>query len=284
MIKNLKKIRVILFFNSYRGLEILKFLKKKKINISYIFLSKRYLNTKVLKYLKNKSFPYSIIKNLKSKFVYNKIGISSDLNIICGFPYIFQKKLINLNKYGTINCHAGKLPKYRGGSPLNWQMINNEKKIGLSIVKIDTGIDTGGIVNETSFVNKKKYTIQNLHLIANKIFPRLVYSSIKNVLLKKRLKKQSKNKSSYFKQRSARDSLIDLKTMTYKQLDCFVRALQDPYPNAYFRFNNLNIKIKKIKPKKIHLKAGKIKFVNKKIYLGCKNSATELTDYQISKI
>ena len=84
MIKNLKKIRVILFFNSYRGLEILKFLKKKKINISYIFLSKRYLNTKVLKYLKNKSFPYSIIKNLKSKFVYNKIGISSDLNIICG--------------------------------------------------------------------------------------------------------------------------------------------------------------------------------------------------------
>ena len=73
--------------------------------------------------------------------------------------------------------------------------------------------------------------------------------SRKNVLLKKRLKKQSKNKSIYFKQRSARDSLIDLKTMTYKQLDCFVRALQDPYPNACFKFNNLNIKINTINTK-----------------------------------
>ena len=45
-----------------------------------------------------------------------------------------------------INLHAGRLPKYRGGSPLNWQIINDEKEIGLSIIKIDSIIDHGPII------------------------------------------------------------------------------------------------------------------------------------------
>ena len=37
--------------------------------------------------------------------------------------------MINSAKFGTLNLHAGRLPKYRGGSPLNWQIINNEKRL-----------------------------------------------------------------------------------------------------------------------------------------------------------
>ena len=48
----------------------------------------------------------------------------------------------------TINLHGGPLPAYRGGSPLNWQIINQEKEIGISIIKIDEGIDTGDIIEE----------------------------------------------------------------------------------------------------------------------------------------
>ena len=128
MLKNLKNIRVILFFNGLRGLEVLKFLKKKKINIQYIFLSKKYLDRKIFTFLKKNSYKFTIINNLKSHKLLNIIKNKSDINIICGFPYIFHEKIINLNKFGTLNCHAGKLPHYRGGSPLNWQMINGEKK------------------------------------------------------------------------------------------------------------------------------------------------------------
>ena len=64
------------------------------------------------------------------------------------FPYIFNKELLDTPKHGSINLHGGRLPKYRGGSPLNWQIINNEKYIGISIIQMDEGIDTGPILLE----------------------------------------------------------------------------------------------------------------------------------------
>ena len=53
------------------------------------------------------------------------------------FSYILKKKLFNIPKLEPLNLHAGPLPHYKGGSPLNWQIINGERKIGLSIIKIN---------------------------------------------------------------------------------------------------------------------------------------------------
>ena len=66
-----------------------------------------------------------IIKKLIEKYFQIKTRF-----IYCSwiFPN-FQKKLLSIPKIGSINLHAGKLPKYRGGSPLNWQLINREKKL-----------------------------------------------------------------------------------------------------------------------------------------------------------
>ena len=57
------------------------------------------------------------------------------MNIFSGFPYIVKNNLYNLSRFGSINLHAGKLPKYRGGSPLNWQIINGEKKLVFPLSK-----------------------------------------------------------------------------------------------------------------------------------------------------
>ena len=79
--------------------------------------------------------------------------------------------MIHSATMGTINLHGGKLPKYRGGSPLNWQIINGEKFVGISIVKIGVGIDTGEIISEKKFKLKKElFNIKKVHDIANKFF------------------------------------------------------------------------------------------------------------------
>ena len=155
-------------------------------------------------------------------------------------------------------------------------MINNERKIGLSVIKINKGIDTGDIINETTFNHKKSYTINELHKIANTIFPKLVYKSIKDIIFKKKLKKQSKKNNRYFKQRTNKDSLINLNKMNYTQLECFIRALQEPYPLAYFHYQNFKIGILKIKKSFTVVKKGKIKFKNKKFYLGSKDLRQKL--------
>ena len=141
----MNRINIAIFYNNKRGFEVLKYFSKKKQKkyfiIKKIFLSKKNLIKSV--FLKTKKFNPILIDNVNSKFVEKEIKKNEiDIILICGFPYIFKKNIFDLPKIGSINLHGGPLPKYRGGSPLNWQIINNEKFIGISAIKIDKGIDT----------------------------------------------------------------------------------------------------------------------------------------------
>tara|TARA_B100001123_G_C15298584_1_gene1020182 strand:+ start:1202 stop:2068 length:867 start_codon:yes stop_codon:yes gene_type:complete len=284
MMPNLKNLKISLFFNNYRGIKILNYLLKKKININHIFLAKKFLNSKIINHVKKTKIKFDLIENLENKKIYDLLKDGKNLSVICGFPYIFKKKLIKLTKLGILNCHAGKLPQYRGGSPLHWQMINNEKYIGLSVIKINEGIDAGNIVEEKKFKLLKNYYIQDVLRITNRSFPHLVFKSIKKIISNKKLKKQKLKNAKYYRQRKPKDSKINFKNIRATELDCFTRALNDPYPNAYFHFKNKIIKVKKIKYHNISLKPGEIKILNNNFYIGCKNSSVKLMDYKIVKI
>lgn len=69
-----------------------------------------------------------------------------DLFISMSFDQIMRRRMFDLPRLGTINCHAGMLPFYRGRSVLNWALINDEKALGITVHFIDDGIDTGDII------------------------------------------------------------------------------------------------------------------------------------------
>ncbi len=273
--KNKYKINLILFFNNQRGYNSFLYLKKKKFfNIKKIFLSRKFLNLSI--YKKLKKYSPSVIKNPNTKKMKNFIKNNKvDFSLICGFPYIFKDKIINEPKYCTLNLHAGKLPKYRGGSPLNWQIINGEKKIGLSVVKINSKIDQGPIVTETKFTLKKNYDIAKVHFISNNLFPKLLYRSIKKILTnpKKNFSKQVKKNSKYYKQRTDKDGKINWKSNSINIFN-LVRATTKPYPCAY-AFDSKRRKIKIIKSHLFRVKndksffPGKVSIIKKKIFVDC---------------
>ncbi|WP_075533759.1 formyltransferase family protein, partial [Candidatus Pelagibacter communis] len=234
------------FTNSLRGIYCLKYLKVKKVQIKNIVISKKNLNPKVVNFLNNNKIKFTIIKNLKSKKVLQILN-ETDLGLVCGFPHIFKEFQFNIPKYGLINLHAGKLPEYRGGSPLNWQIINNEKYFGISIIKIDKGIDTGDIIYEKKFKLLNKYKIEDLHRIANYFFPKLLYSSIIKLISGKKLKKQNEKKAKYYKQRKPKDSLIYPSDTLYKKLTLLLRAMSNSYPKPYILYDGKKVIIKKIK-------------------------------------
>ena len=66
-----------------------------------------------------------------------------DLFISVASPIIFKEQLIKIPRLDTINIHNAPLPKYRGMLPNFWQMYHDEKQAGMTIHRIDTGIDTG---------------------------------------------------------------------------------------------------------------------------------------------
>ncbi|MDE6621109.1 MAG: methionyl-tRNA formyltransferase [Lachnospiraceae bacterium] len=96
--------------------------------------------------------PVELDKNINSqKFKDTVRSYNADLFVSMSFDQIFKTEMIHLPKYGTINCHAGKLPFYRGRNVLNWALINDEKEFGITVHYMDTGIDTGDIILQESY-------------------------------------------------------------------------------------------------------------------------------------
>ena len=71
--------------------------------------------------------------------------------------------------------------------------------------------------------------------------------------------------------------------MNFVEVDCFVRALQQPYPNAYIKLKNKIIKIQKIKKSSYNIKPGIILFKKKKIFIGCKDKGIEIIKFKFFK-
>lgn len=85
------------------------------------------------------------------EFIALMVGYQCDLFVSMSFNQIFRRELINLPTFKTINCHAGKLPFYRGRNILNWVLINDEKEFGITVHYVDEGIDTGDIILQSLY-------------------------------------------------------------------------------------------------------------------------------------
>jgi methionyl-tRNA formyltransferase len=69
--------------------------------------------------------------------------LAADCVVIIAYGQIIPARLLSIPKYGWINLHASLLPKYRGAAPINWAIANGETKTGVTIMRIDAGMDTG---------------------------------------------------------------------------------------------------------------------------------------------
>lgn len=72
----------------------------------------------------------------------------ADLIVVVAFGQILPKELLEYPKYGCINVHASLLQKYRGAAPIQWAVINGEKKSGVTIMQMDVGLDTGDMISK----------------------------------------------------------------------------------------------------------------------------------------
>ena len=273
----MKNLKIVIFFNNKKGLYIYEKIKKKYLFLN-IVLSKKKLNFNVFKTLKKRREKIILINKFDNKVLKLLKKIKADIFLVCGFPLIFPKEMFDLSKYGIINCHSGVLPKYRGGSPLNWQIINNEKKFGISIIKMNRYIDRGNILFEKKFKLRKTYNINDLHRISNKHFSNNIPKSINLLCRGNKGKKQKEKYSNYFRQRKATDSLINWKRMTSLMVYNFIRALIDPFPNAYSFYKNSKIEFKKAKIAnlKLNLKPGEFLKKKNKTFVKCKKGYLEI--------
>ena len=80
------------------------------------------------------------------EFIQELKAINADVFVVVAFGQILPSSIINMPPYGCINVHASLLPKYRGASPIQWAVIDGCEYSGVTIMKMDEGIDTGDIL------------------------------------------------------------------------------------------------------------------------------------------
>ena len=69
-----------------------------------------------------------------------------DIIIVAAFGQIVPKSILDMPKYGCVNVHASLLPKYRGAAPIQWAVINGDEVTGVTIMRMNEGIDTGDMI------------------------------------------------------------------------------------------------------------------------------------------
>ena len=94
------------------------------------------LKLRTPKYLKDNNEEYEYFKN-----------INADLAIVVAYGQIIPKEFLTLTKKGFINIHASLLPKWRGAAPIQRSIMNLDKEIGISVMKIAEQLDTGQVCN-----------------------------------------------------------------------------------------------------------------------------------------
>ncbi len=67
-----------------------------------------------------------------------------------GYGQIIPQAIIDLPRYGILNVHASLLPHYRGAAPIQWAIANGDTKTGVTIMQIDAGLDTGGMLRKAA--------------------------------------------------------------------------------------------------------------------------------------
>ena len=278
----MKKYKIAIFFNNERGLSVYNYLRKSnKFNLD-LYISKKNLNKKILKKISKK---YKLIKKFETNIISHLKKQNYYLNIAAGWPLIFPSKVINLPKKGTINLHAGKLPEYRGGSPLNWQIIEGKKKIFISIIKMTKKLDAGPLYNQSKINFTDMDNINDLHKKVNKVYPIITKKVIERIIRNIKPVEQSKKNIRCLKQRNEYDGKIEWNKMDAKKVYNMVRALNKPYPGAFYIFNKKKFRIDKCKKSLVtnNAKPGTIFHVKKKKFITCfKNSVRILIEKKLN--
>lgn len=184
--------------------------------------------------------------NIKEDTFISKIfNLKPDLIVVAAYGKILPPDILKLPVYGCINVHASLLPKYRGAAPIQWAIINGEKKTGITIMMMDEGLDTGDILLQEEVGISEDDNAETLSKRLSELGASLLIKAIKKIKEGSIERLPQVGTPSYAPPLKKEDGLIDW-SKSASEIFNFVRGMY-PWPCAYCYLNKERIKIIKVK-------------------------------------
>lgn len=158
--------------------------------------------------------------------------VSGRLLLVAGWHHLVPKSLRQRFSFGCIGLHASLLPRYRGGAPLNWALLNGDREAGMSLFALGDGVDDGDLYGQRAFVIEENDTIADLLGRAEAAALDLVSECVPRILEGKLRPFPQRGPVSYGLQRFPEDGLIDWSIDSGRILR-LIRAVTRPYPGAF---------------------------------------------------
>ena len=238
---------------------------------------------------------YALTQNLKilqpvnlkdESFLKELKALNANLQVVVAFRML-PRAVWRMPELGTFNLHASLLPQYRGAAPINWAIINNEKKTGVTTFFIDEKIDTGAIIANKEVAIEKEENAETLHDKLMEQGSALVLETL-GLIEQGKTNPKTQNVSGILKEApklTLENTRIDWKK-NGEAIKAFVRGLS-PYPVAWsVLYNNeqeLKVKIYGCNFEKIDhsFEAGSIHASKKELKVACPDGYIGIMEMQL---
>lgn len=154
--------------------------------------------------------------------------------VMAGYARILPPEVLSLAPSGVLNLHGGRLPAYRGASVINWQLIEGEDKVGLTVLFADEGIDTGDILDEETLTVGPDEDYGSVRARMEARFPTMLLGVL-DALRHGHATPRSQDRAAgrTWPRRRPDDGWIDWSTLRARKVHDLVRAVARPCPGAF---------------------------------------------------
>ncbi len=211
-------------------------------------------------------------KSFKKEKIWEKRlkELHPDLIVVAAYGKILPQDILDIPKFGAINVHASLLPKLRGPAPIPAAILGNFKETGITIMKMDAGMDTGDILTQEKIEIASKETGKTLHDKLSRLGANLLVKTLP-LYLEKKIKshKQDDAKATYCKMIKKENGKINW-SKSAEEIERMIRAYH-PWPGTYTFWGNKRLRILAATP--FHAtgekKNGEVWSDGKKIIVAC---------------
>ena len=176
-----------------------------------------------------------VLQPLKARdpaFLEQLRALQPDLIVVAAYGQILPQTVLDLPRHGCLNVHTSLLPKYRGAAPIQWAIAHGEAGTGVTIMRMDAGLDTGDIVSVEQTPVLPTDDSQTLHDRLAQIGAALLTQTIPDFISGKITpQKQPVEGASYARKIEKQDGQIDW-TKPARELWNRIRAFT-PWPGAF---------------------------------------------------
>lgn len=170
------------------------------------------------------------------QFIEQLAAWQPELIAVAAFGQILPQRILDLPKFGCLNVHTSLLPKYRGAAPIQTAILNGDSETGVTIMKMDIGLDTGAIVSTERTPIEAADNAQTLHDRLAKLGAGLLVKTIPDYVAGRIVPQPQPTEGvSHCAKIKKQDGAIDW-TLPARTLWNRVRGLT-PWPGAFTHFN-----------------------------------------------